>query len=188
MRISVVGTSGSGKTTLAKQIATRFDIPFIELDAINWRPGWRALLAEDPKELHRLIDEATRGGAWVIDGNYGSTDAAAGALVRSRATHLVWLDYNRAIVMTRVIRRSFYRALAGTELWPGTGNRERWQHWLRASHPIRWAWSTWARRRAQYEALLSDSTLSHLKIIRLRRPREAASIIDTIQSSSLGRN
>lgn len=86
--------------------------------------------------------------------------------------------------MTRVIRRSFFRALSGTELWPGTGIRERWQHWLHASHAIRWAWRTWARRRAQYEALLSDPMLSHLKIIRLRRPREAALVIDTIQGST----
>ena len=42
MRIVVVGTSGAGKTTLARRIAALLMLPHIELDAINWQPGWRA--------------------------------------------------------------------------------------------------------------------------------------------------
>ena len=178
MRIAVVGKSGSGKTTLARAIAGQLGIPFIELDAINWQPGWRALNADDPVELGRRVDQATQAESWVLDGNYGS---ALGTLVPGKASHLVWLDYDRAVVMARVIRRSFHRAFNGTELWPGTGNRERWQSWLHASHPIRWAWSTWARRRAQYEAMISDPSLSHLRVIRLRHPREAASVLSRLQ-------
>jgi adenylate kinase family enzyme len=179
MRIAVVGTSGSGKTTLARQIAERLAVPFIELDAINWQPGWRALNTDDPVELRKRVDQATRGLSWVVDGNYGS---ALGTLIPSKASHLVWLDYDRGVVMARVIRRSFHRAFKGTELWPGTGNRERWQSWLRASHPIRWAWSTWARRRAQYEAMISDPSLSHLQVVRLRHPREADLVMDRLRS------
>ena len=41
MRFAVVGTSGSGKSTLAERIAKALDIPFIELDAINWQAGWQ---------------------------------------------------------------------------------------------------------------------------------------------------
>ena len=181
MRIAVVGTSGSGKSTLAREIARRFAVPLIELDAINWQPGWRALNADDPTELRRRVDEATQEPAWVVDGNYGN---ALGILVPSKASHLVWLDYSRATVMTRVIRRSFYRAWTGTELWPGTGNKERWRNWLHASHPIPWAWQTWARRRAQYETMIADPSLSHLRIIRLRHPREAHSVFDRLADRS----
>jgi adenylate kinase family enzyme len=177
MRIAVVGTSGSGKTTLARKIAETFSLPFIELDAINWQPGWRALNADDPAELRRRVDDVTDAPAWVLDGNYGG---ALGMLVPGKATHLVWLDYDRPIVMARVIRRSFHRALFGTELWPGTGNRERWTALFRASHPIRWAWNTWARRRAQYEAMISDPALSHLTVIRLRRPADARSVLQRL--------
>src|SRR5689334_2254401 len=104
MRIAVVGTSGSGKTTLARRIADQLSIPYIELDAINWQPGWRALNEDDPAELRRRVDQATDRSAWVLDGNYGSS---LGTLVPSKASHLVWLDYDRPIVMARVIRRSF---------------------------------------------------------------------------------
>ena len=178
MRVAIVGTSGSGKTTLARKIAGQFGIPFIELDAINWQPGWRALNADDPVELRRRVDQATEKASWVVDGNYGS---ALGTLIPGKASHLVWLDYDRAVVMARVIRRSFHRAVMGTELWPGTGNRERWTAWFRASHPIRWAWSTWSRRRVQYEAMIADPALSHLNVIRLRHPREAISVTDLLR-------
>jgi adenylate kinase family enzyme len=181
MRISVVGTSGSGKTTLARKIAAALDIPFIELDAINWQPGWRDLNTHDPDEFRRRVDEATRIPDWVVDGNYGSV---VGKIIRERATHLVWIDYDRHIVMARVLRRSFARAFTGRELWPGTGNRERWQNWFRPSHPIRWAWSTWKRRRRQYESLIAEEALRHLKVIRLRHPRDASHIVETLRRTS----
>jgi hypothetical protein len=69
----------------------------------------------------------------VVDGNYGLVRD----LVWRRATHLIWLDYERPVIMHRVIRRSLARAVLRTELW--AGNRERWLHMLRPSHPIRWA-------------------------------------------------
>ena len=48
MRIVVVGTSGAGKTTLARRIAGLFELPHIELDAINWQSGWHDLTRHDP--------------------------------------------------------------------------------------------------------------------------------------------
>ncbi len=39
MRVVVIGTSGAGKTTMAREIAVRFGLPHIELDAINWQLG-----------------------------------------------------------------------------------------------------------------------------------------------------
>jgi ABC-type branched-subunit amino acid transport system ATPase component len=48
MRIVVVGTSGAGKTTLARRIAALLELPHIELDAINWQPGWRDLTRHPP--------------------------------------------------------------------------------------------------------------------------------------------
>jgi len=141
MRIAVVGTSGAGKTTLAHRIASRLGLPHIELDAINWQSGWRDLTRHDPPEFVRRVSEAVRAEAWVVDGNYGLVREK----VWQRATHLVWLDYECPVVMARVSSRTFLRGVLRTELW--AGNRERWRHMLRPSHPIRWAWSTCERRR-----------------------------------------
>ena len=61
------------------------------------------------------VTEAIRAEAWVVDGNYGPVREP----VWRRATHLVWLDYERAVIMTRVISRSFFRAVLRTEMWAG---------------------------------------------------------------------
>ncbi len=169
MRIVVIGSSGSGKTTLARRLGAQLGLAFIELDAINWQAGWRDLNTHDPDEFVRRATAAAAGETWAVDGNYGLVRPALWA----RATHLIWLDYSRAVIMPRVIRRSLARALDGQELWPGTGNRERFADWLSPEHPIRWAWDTYRRRRAQYEALLAAPEYAHLDVRRLRHPREA---------------
>ena len=178
MRIVVVGTSGSGKTTLAKALAAQLALPYIELDALNWQAGWRDLVRNDPDEFVRRVALAVAADAWVVDGNYGLVRE----FVWRRATHLVWLDYDRAIVMYRVIRRSLVRAMLRTELW--AGNRERWLHMLGPSHPIRWAWSTWRRRRREFEERIGQRDYADLVVLRLRRPREAEKLIRQLMRGS----
>ncbi len=67
MRIVVVGTSGSGKTTFARKIAAALNLPRVEIDALNWLPGWVALNATDPVQLQRRVDAATAGEAWAAE-------------------------------------------------------------------------------------------------------------------------
>ncbi len=166
---------------MARSIATRLGIPHIELDAINWQAGWRDLTRHDPDEFLRRVAAAIAAGSWVVDGNYGPVRD----LVWRRATHLVWLDYSRRVVMARVIRRSVYRAILRTPLW--AGNREEWTRMFRPSHPIRWAWSTWARRRIETEERLRRPDYAGLNVSRLRHPRDAAralvALIDSAKSS-----
>jgi adenylate kinase family enzyme len=166
MRIAVIGTSGAGKTMLAHRIAGRLNIPHIEFDAINWQAGWRDLTRHAPDEFIHRVTEAIQADAWVADGNY---DLVCDR-VWQRATHLVWLDYERRVIMIRVIRRSFFRAMLQTELW--AGNREQWRHMLRPSHPIRWTWSTWARRRRETEERVAQRAYAALVVLRLRHPKE----------------
>jgi adenylate kinase family enzyme len=178
MRIAVVGTSGSGKTTLARALAAQLGLPYVELDALNWQAGWRDLVRNDPDEFVRRVALAVAADAWVVDGNYGLVRD----LVWRRATHLVWLDYERPIVMYRVTRRTLVRAVLRTELW--AGNRERWLHMLRPSHPIRWAWSTWRRRRREFEERIGQRDYGDLVVLRLRRPREAEKLLRQLTQAS----
>jgi adenylate kinase family enzyme len=171
-RIAVVGTSGSGKTTLARRIGTALGLPVIELDAINWQPGWRGLNEHDPELFKARVAEAVAAESWVCDGNYSGVRP----LVIARATVFVWLDYSRFTVMSRVIRRSAARALSGRELWPGTGNRESIREWLSPEHPIRWAWSTHSGRRARYGEMAA-SLPATVAVHHLRRPRDADALV-----------
>ncbi|HEY0651328.1 hypothetical protein [Phenylobacterium sp.] len=179
MRVSVIGTSGSGKTTFAGALAAALGARHVDLDAINWQPGWKDLNQGDPDEFRRRVAHAVAAEAWVSCGNYSKVRP----IVLARATHLVWLDYPKPIVMGRVLRRSFVRAVSGKELWPGTGNRELFSRWLDREHPIRWAWDTYERRRRDYAAMFDDPGLAQLTKHRLRHPREAAGLIDLLTSS-----
>ncbi len=102
-------------------------------------------------------------------GNYGRVLP----LILARATDVVWLDFGLWLVMSRVVRRSVARVWSGRELWPGSGNRENWRHWLGKEHPIRWTCDTFASRRARYEALFSDSALTGVSctacVVRVKR-------------------
>jgi len=173
MRVVVTGTSGAGKTTLARRIAALLDVRHIELDAINWQPGWRGLTLCDPDEFVRRVAATTAADTWVVDGNY----ALVREMIWTRASHLVWLDYERPLIMARVIRRTLRRAMLRTELW--NGNRERLRV-LRPSHPVRWAWNTWERRRSETSALLRREEFANLVVLRLHRPREVGRALELL--------
>ena len=173
MRVTVSGTSGSGKTTFARKLAAAIGARHIDLDAINWQPNWHDLHRNEPEEFQRRVAAAAAEDAWVSCGNYSKVRP----IILARATHAVWLDYPRWIVMTRVFRRSLHRAWTGQELWPGTGNTETFARWLDKEHPIRWAWDTWAQRRARIAAEMADPALAHLQKHRLTHPREAGPLI-----------
>jgi adenylate kinase family enzyme len=176
MRILVVGTSGSGKTTFARRLAAATGAPHIELDAINWQAGWRDLNTHDPALFAERVGEAAAGDAWVCDGNYSKVRP----ILIARATDMVVLDYARSVVMRRVVQRSFIRALLRKELWPGTGNREDFRKWLDPEHPIRWAWSTHARRRANYRAMLGDPAFAAIRFHHLTHPRAASALVEKL--------
>jgi adenylate kinase family enzyme len=170
-RIAVIGAAGAGKSTLARSLSLRLGVRHVELDALNWGPGWRGLSAEDPARFAEVVAAAVAGEAWVTDGNY-----ARGALpqILPRASDLIWLDYGRWTVMGRVFRRSVRRALSGAELWPGTGNREDLGRWLRKDHPLRWTWDTYLEANQRREALFADPALAHVRKHRFRTPKEAS--------------
>jgi adenylate kinase family enzyme len=157
-RLVVVGTSGSGKTTMAARLARILGVPHVELDALQHGRNWEQATEA---QLRERAADATTGEGWVVDGNY----SAVRDVVWPHATAIIWLDYDRGVVMRRVIWRSFERAVTRRPLW--NDNRERPREWLESGHPIRWAWTTHADRRVRYEALLDA------RWVRLRSPTEA---------------
>jgi adenylate kinase family enzyme len=167
-RVSVVGNSGSGKSTVAAALAARLGVPHVELDSIYHQPNWVPLPHD---EFRARVAAVTAEDAWVIDGNY----TAVRDLVWARADTVVWIDLPRALVMRRIIGRSFRRAARRQELW--NGNREPWSNWLTLDPErsiIMWSWTQHAKYRARYAVAMGDPALRHLSFIRLRSPAEVA--------------
>lgn len=164
-RIAVIGSStGAGKTTFGRRLAARLGLPFIELDAIYWGPGWSALSAEDFRER---VSAALPTNGWVVDGNYGKL----GGLVWERADTLVWLDIPLRVSLWR---RTLGRIRTGEELWPGTGNRESIRNAFFAKESLLlYALRTYRRRKRHWEEYVRTGRWAHLEIHRFRSNAEA---------------
>jgi adenylate kinase family enzyme len=180
MRLVVVGCSGSGKTTMAKALSRALAIPHVELDGLNWQPGWVDLAIHDPDEFFRRISAAAAGEAWVMDGNYTKARAAHWG----RATAIVWMDTPRWRVMPQVIWRSFTRAVSKRELWAGTGNKELFRRWLDKEHPIRWAWDTWAQVHDRYADWFAGGIYEGRPVHRVVTRREARALVQRLAADA----
>lgn len=177
-RIRVQGCSGSGKTTLARELAGRLGLAHVELDGLYHREDWRPA---EPDEFAALLDAALAAapGGWVTCGNYTRLTGRLAA----EADTVVWLDYPRWLVMSRMLRRTFLRAGLRRELW--NGNRERWRSLLNrepADNILLWTWTQHGRYVEQmlprWEAHRAPG--SEPQWIRLRSPRETRAWVRAI--------
>lgn len=174
-RVSVVGCSGSGKSTLARRLSEALEVPYVELDALHWGPGWSAAT---PEELSDRVREATRGEHWVVDGNYQSK---IGTLVWDRADTVVWLNPPRSLVMWRSLRRTVRRILTGEELW--SGNREDWRglmFWRGEESILWWAWSSYGPVQERYAAAMKDPEHADVAFHRLRTRTDVDRFLSSI--------
>jgi adenylate kinase family enzyme len=173
-RVSVVGTTGSGKTTFAATLAARLGVPHIELDAIYHQPGWTPLPDD---EFRRRISDVVAGDTWVVDGNYSMVRD----LVWAAADTVVVLAYTRALVMRRVVARTFGRMWRRQELW--NGNREMWTNLLSLNpeqNIILWSWHTYDKNHKRYLEAISNPEFAHLKFRRFVHPDEAVEFLSNL--------
>ncbi|NNE73897.1 MAG: hypothetical protein HKN26_09550 [Acidimicrobiales bacterium] len=167
-RVVVIGSSGAGKTTLARALSRALELPFTEQDELFHLPGW----TERPlPEFRRIIAETfPAGGRWITDGNYGSVHD----ILHPRADTFVWLDYERPLIMRRLIARTLRRTVTREELW--NGNREPWSNFMRwdpEHNIIRWSWTHFEKYRALYEDHAAGPQWAHATVHRLQHPDEA---------------
>lgn len=162
-RILVGGVSGSGKTTFARELARRLELPFHEMDALFHGPGW--------EPIPTFVDDVRRiaeGDRWVFD-SHGYT--AVRDLVWSLADTVVWLDYSRPVVLSRVVRRSASRAWTQEPVF--NGNVERFIDWRDPEHPVQWSMRRFRAGRAEFETRFADPRYAGLTKVRIRRPAAA---------------
>ena len=121
-RIQVIGDSCSGKSTLGAKLASALGVPLVELDALNWRPGWVGLNATEPEEFERLIAHETCGDEWVVAGSY---TRFCQQVFWPRLQTIIWLDLPLYLLVWRMLRRSWTRWRSRELLW-GTNYDRLW--------------------------------------------------------------
>lgn len=164
----VTSASGSGGTTVGRELARRLDVPFHELDALFWKPGWVESTAE---ELRAKVEPIVATDAWVIDGSYQSK---LGQFVLGSADVVVWIDLPLHVWLPRLVRRTFTRAWTGEELWNGNQESLR-QGFASRDSLVLFALRTFrARRRAYPERFAAYS------VLRLRSDREVATFLRSV--------
>jgi len=101
-RIVIIGTTSTGKSTLAEKLAKRFDLHYIDLDALHWEPNW----TEAPLEVFReRVEIATPVPGWAVVGNYHTVRD----LIWPQAEIIIWLDYSLSRIFWQLTRRTFTR-------------------------------------------------------------------------------
>jgi len=165
-RIVVIGVTGCGKSVLAEKLALKLGLNFIELDALNWKPGWVESGAE---EFRQKVEAATRAPAWALAGNYNNMRN----LIWSRAEVVIWLDYPFLLVFGRLVKRTLQRCWTQEQLW-GT-NYERLlpqlKIWSKTSL-FYWQVHSYRRHKWLYPQLIASPEYSYLNFFHFKNPRE----------------
>ena len=175
-RIHVLGNSGSGKSTLGRRLAEQLDVPFVELDALNWLPDWVGLNETDPAELERRIGEATAGDAWVVAGSYTNV---CQRVFWPRLETAVYIDLPVPQLLGRVLLRSWRRWRSRELLW-GTNVERFWPQlrvWSRRDSLVWWIVTQQRRKRDRLVAASVDPRWSHVRFVRLTSSREVEAFV-----------
>lgn len=170
-RIHVNGLSCSGKSTLGAELSALLDVPCVELDALNWLPGWVGLNATDPERFSGRIRAATSGDGWVVAGSYARF---ARDTFWPRLHTMIFLDLPRGVLLVRVLRRSWQRWRKRELLW-GTNYETFWPQlaiWKKEDSLVWWIWTQQARKRDEMASFRADPATRHVRFVHLRSLRE----------------
>lgn len=173
-KIFVIGPAGSGKSTLARKIASQSGARYLELDSVNHQADWQPI---DKNEFRRIVATATRGGSWVIDGNYLST---IGQDIWKSADAIIWLDRPFIVVFSRLVSRTLRRTLTREELW--NGNQESFAgNFFTKDSVIYFMVNKWRSQRQKYNAIFNKpDALPGVELIRLRRDSDVRNFLKRI--------
>ena len=180
-RIHVMGNTSAGKSTLGTRLAHALDVPFVELDALNWEPGWIGLNATNPAEFERRIREATAGDGWVVAGSYTGFSQRA---FWPRLQTVLWLDLPLPQLVWRVLTRSWRRWRTRELLW-GTNYERFWPHlmvWRKADSLVWWAVTQHRRKRRSMLAYMADPRWAHVHFVRLTSSAEVEAFTHAVES------
>ena len=99
-------------------------------------------------------------------------------IIWERVDTVIWTDLALRTIMPQVVWRSLRDWATRHE--PIPGNPERLLDFFQPTHPIRWAWSNFARYRHREATWLADLRWAHLHVVRLTSRAEVREYIRSL--------
>jgi adenylate kinase family enzyme len=162
-RILVYGVTGSGKSTMAARLGERLGLPYHDIDALAWEPGWVEVPDEIQRERVRAICATEE---WVIDAAYQKWVD----IPLARVELIVGLDMPRPVSYSRLIRRTVRRIVTREQLC--NGNYETFRNqFLQRDALLLVHFGSFSRKRTRMRAWRDDPAAP--EVVLLRSPREA---------------
>jgi adenylate kinase family enzyme len=157
-KILVIGSSGAGKSTFSRRLGEKTGLKVIHLDVLHWKPNW----TEPPKdEWKKTVENALKGDAWIIDGNYSNTMEMR---LKSCDT-VIFLDFPRVLCVYRILKRvALYHKYTRPDVAEGCDEKFDWTF-------VKWVWNYPTRSKPKVEALLK-SVRNEKTVIRLKSRKE----------------
>jgi adenylate kinase family enzyme len=153
-KILIIGSSGAGKSTFARRLHRATGLPLIHLDRLYWKPNW--VETTDKSEWKRTIENALRGDAWILDGNYSGTLE----MRLEKCDAVIFLDLPRLLCIYRILKRvALYKKGSRPDMADGCDERFDWEF-------VKIVWNYPTRSKPKVEALLhrfeSEKTIFRL--------------------------
>ncbi len=114
-RVAIIGNAGGGKSTLARALSVRCQLPLLEVDRLQWRPGW---VSTNSDEIARVHADWLAKPAWIIDG-WGSWEALAARF--EQADTIILVDYPLIIHYWWALKRQVQSVWQTNPSWPPPG-------------------------------------------------------------------
>ena len=171
-RILIIGTSCAGKSTLARKLSEILKIPHVELDELQWLPGWNN---RSDDEFRDKVTEAAAKPAWIMDGNY----SLARDIHWAKAEKVIWLNYSFSVVLFRAFKRSISRMITKKKVCNGNVETFR-QTFLSKESILLWVIKTHRKRKNEYRGIL-EKYCKNAEIIELNKPSEAVEFLGSVK-------
>ena len=161
-----MGNSCAGKSVFGERLEAALQVPFVDLDALNWQPDWVSLGETDPGKFESLLAKATAGDAWVVAGSYSRFSQR---VFWPRLETVIWLDLPMHLLLWRVFRRSWTRWRSKELLW-GTNYERFWPQlmvWKKEDSLVWWIVTQHERKRRDMRLYMSEPRWRHIRFLRL---------------------
>lgn len=167
-KIIILGSSCSGKTTLGKRLAILNHAKAIDLDDLNWLPGWKS---RPTNEMIAILEKKIWGEKkWIISGNYRGTHS----VTMPKATCVIWLDFRLSLILWRMVNRTLKRIISQEEIC--NGNKETFYGtFIDKDNLFSYTLRTYSRRKKQFSQL--SEVYPHLEIFRISSPKKLEEFI-----------